>query len=371
MEEIARQTYEGKLKRGELDAGHVLMTYRELNKATGTGYGKNWLKINKDTGAPAPEALRMQQNLYRFSGAKNFAMLEEINRLLTNDGKLANWEDFRSGVLQLNDKYNVNHLQAEWQTAKQGGYMANLWQEYEGNTKLYPNLRYRTQGDKHVRDEHRKLEGVIAPVNSSFWDSYYPPNGWRCRCYVVQTAEPATNENELPEISPQDVAPEFKNNVGKGGEVFKETGNNKGKPHPYFALAKTPEIKKTIERLHLNQLKADAKEKLLGISIKHPELDKKIEFNKTGFKEAFNQPHSQKEDKNLIIPYMDTVLPNSEYLGFSLRPNNNPMIAGSHIFRVMIEGKPSYIVIRERVTGELFFYSISDNENVTKDLVKK
>jgi len=57
MERIARDTFDGKIKPGDLDEAHVLNTYRELNKATGTGYGKNWLSINGATGAPAPEVL--------------------------------------------------------------------------------------------------------------------------------------------------------------------------------------------------------------------------------------------------------------------------------------------------------------------------
>jgi hypothetical protein len=233
MERISRETYDGKLKPGELDEAHILNTYQELNKATGTGYGKNWLQVEGATGAPAPEALQMQQNIFKFSGAKDAAMLEEINRLLTKDGKLANWPDFKEAVLKLNNKYNINYLQAEWQTARHSGYMANLWQEYLDNANLFPNLKYKTQEDERVRLEHELLNNTIAPITSPFWDEFYPPNGWRCRCYVVQTAEKP--DNNLPGVPPEDVKPEFRINTGKSGQVFKEDG----KAHPYFMLAKT------------------------------------------------------------------------------------------------------------------------------------
>jgi hypothetical protein len=40
-------------------------------------------------------------------------------------------------------------------------------------------------GDDKVRAEHRKLYGVILPANDPRWLKIWPPNGWKCRCYVI------------------------------------------------------------------------------------------------------------------------------------------------------------------------------------------
>lgn len=249
MERIAKARYEGTLKPGELDDAHILRTYQELTKATGQGYGNRFTTILNDQGEPSPEVLKMRQNLYKFSMVKDYAMLEELNGYLSGGNEMMRWEEFRDMALQLNKKYNLNYLQAEWQTALQAGKFASLWEEYERNKGLFPSLRYRTQGDDQVRKEHEKLDGIVKPIEDPFWSSYYPPNGWRCRCYVIQTAEHPTTDKDMPTIGPEDVSPEFKTNVGKGGEVFKETNENKGKPHPFFALAKTAdsETKKAFE----------------------------------------------------------------------------------------------------------------------------
>lgn len=241
MERIARDRYEGKTKLGELDDAHILRTYDELSKAAGKGYGSRFTTVLNDKGEPSPEVLKMRQNLYKFSMVKDYAMLEELNGYLSGGKDTMRWEEFRTKALELNKKYNLNYLQAEWQTALQAGKFASLWEDYQANKDLFPSLRYRTQGDDQVRPEHEKLEGIVKPLEDPFWSSYYPPNGWRCRCYVVQTAERPTPEKDMPKIGPEDVKPEFKTNVGNGGEVFKETSENKGKPHPYFALAKTAE----------------------------------------------------------------------------------------------------------------------------------
>lgn len=258
-----RDTYEGKLKPGQLSQAHIRETYNELNKGAKEGYGKNWTKVNEQNNID-PSVLKMQQNIFKFSMAKDYSMLLEINRLLTKDTKKTNWEDFKAEVLKLNKVYNVNYLQAEWQTARQAGNHAVNWEQYQKRKHLYPNLKYRTQEDDRVRDSHDKLKNIIAPIDGSFWKSYYPPNGWRCRCFVVQTAEPATKDDDYPLIESKDVKPEFKNNVGISGQIYKETSENKGKPHPFFALTNDldNETKKVFELMKLNtpsQIRYEAK----------------------------------------------------------------------------------------------------------------
>ena len=254
MEQIAKDRYNGTLKKGELSDKYILETYRELNGAMWEGLGKDSFKVNKQTGAIAPEVLQMQRNLYKFSGAKSYVMLQDINRLLRSD-KGKNWQILLSEVLKLNPKYNKNYLQAEWQTAKQSGYHAANWQEYTRMKDIYPNLKYMTMKDNNVREAHQMLDSFIAPIDSNFWKVCYPPNGWRCRCYVVQTAEPASQERiSYQTLSEKDFPKEFRGNIGIGGQVFKEDSSNYGKPHPYFSLALDAggDIKKAFELSKLN-----------------------------------------------------------------------------------------------------------------------
>nr|DAX22697.1 MAG TPA: minor capsid component [Caudoviricetes sp.] len=246
IEQIARDRYEGKVQRGQLSNAYIRKTYEELNGGLASGFGTENMRVNKEMGTIAPEVLQMQRNLFKFSGAKNFVMAEDINRILTSE-KGKSWGSFWEEVQKLNPKYNKNYLQAEWQTAKQAGYHAAGWQEYQRNKDLYPNLKYKTQGDNKVRDEHRLLEGYIAPIDSDFWKTYYPPNGWRCRCYVVQTAEEPT-ASPAPTLTDKQLPKEFRGNVGITGQVFKEDNSEGGKPHPYFALSKqSPDFKKAFE----------------------------------------------------------------------------------------------------------------------------
>lgn len=251
MERIARDTYDGKIKPGELDPEHIKKTYDELSKGASKSYGKNWNTVD-ETGKPSAEVIEMRKNIFRFSGAKNAAMLERINQLLTEGGKVKPWNRFKNDVLKLNKSYNVNYLQAEWQTAVEAGRKAQIWKDYQANKERFPNLVYRTQEDDRVREEHDRLKNIVKPIDDPFWDSFYPPNGWRCRCYTVQTAEDPTPDEKLPEITEKDVRLEFRNNVGKTGQIYKENTANGGKPHPYFRLSNLTKYKDAFELMKYN-----------------------------------------------------------------------------------------------------------------------
>ncbi|MGC4130169.1 MAG: phage minor head protein [Bergeyella sp.] len=202
------------------------------------------MKVNESTGNIAPEVIKMQQNIFRFSGAKNVTVLEEINKILQ---KQLPWEQFKNEVLKLNPKYNKNYLQAEWQTANQSAKHARDWEYFKANADQYPNLVYRTRGDNKVRDAHVQLNGIVAPLESDFWKIHYPQNGWRCRCYAVQTAETPTAQDKIPILSEKDFPKEFRGNVGISGQIFSESEINGAKAHPYFALAKNDTWKKSVE----------------------------------------------------------------------------------------------------------------------------
>ena len=51
--------------------------------------------------------------------------------------------------------------------------------------------RYVTTGDDRVRPTHQALEGVTLPKDDPFWERFYPPNGWNCRCQAIPLFSPA------------------------------------------------------------------------------------------------------------------------------------------------------------------------------------
>ena len=88
-------------------------------------------------------------------------------------------------VRKIDKTYNKNYLRAEYNFVHSSAEMAAQWEDFMQDGDRY-NLQYRTAGDGSVRPEHAALHGVTLPPSDSFWEEFYPPNGWNCRCTVVQ-----------------------------------------------------------------------------------------------------------------------------------------------------------------------------------------
>ena len=79
----------------------------------------------------------------------------------------------------------MNCLEAEYILATFSAEMVAKWSDLEKSSDRY-NLQYRTAQDDRVRESHAILANTTLPFDDAFRNSYYPPNGWRCRCSAVQ-----------------------------------------------------------------------------------------------------------------------------------------------------------------------------------------
>lgn len=64
-------------------------------------------------------------------------------------------------------------------------YAAGRWRSIQANKEFQPYLLYDAVNDERTRPDHAAWDGTILPVDHPFWQTHYPPNGWRCRCKVI------------------------------------------------------------------------------------------------------------------------------------------------------------------------------------------
>ena len=142
---------------------------------------------------------RLQRSNYIFSGIKTFHELNEaFPSLLDENGNRKPFERFLNDVQKIDDTYNSHYLRTEYNFVQSSAQMAAKWEQFAEDGDRY-NLQYRTAGDSKVRPAHAALNGVTLPPSDPFWQTYYPPNGWNCRCTVVQVRKskyPATPHDE-------------------------------------------------------------------------------------------------------------------------------------------------------------------------------
>lgn len=183
---------------------------------------------------PPELTAQLEQNTYVFSAFKGFHNLKEASLKLTNEkGGIKPFETFKQDVLKVHKTYNVNYLESEYNFAVQSAQMAVKWADYVADGDRY-YLQYRTAGDGKVRAEHAALHGTTLPVDDPFWDKYFPPLGWNCRCTTVQV-----RKDKYP-VSDSATAMQAGNNAtsGKKQQMFRFNPGKEGKifppKHPYL-----------------------------------------------------------------------------------------------------------------------------------------
>lgn len=224
---VSKEIHEGKIKPGQIDQELYLWIASELFKGVTSGFGGDFNDFY--TNEPDRVMLaNLEKNVHVFSAFKTYHELREATNALVDDkGMIRPFSEFQASIKTINEKYNKNWLQTEYNQAVASSQMASNWVDIQANAQTMPLLQYRTAGDSNVRASHDKLDGIIKPVNDSFWDSYYPPNDWGCRCEVVQISKGKITETQslqIPELKTQ-----FDNNSAKKGVVFP-------KSHPYFKV---------------------------------------------------------------------------------------------------------------------------------------
>lgn len=81
---------------------------------------------------------------------------------------------------RLNTIYRVN---------MQSAYSAARYQRMRDNVDNRPYWQYSAVGDERTRPAHLALSGKIYRYDDPFWVTFYPPNGFNCRCSVIALSD--------------------------------------------------------------------------------------------------------------------------------------------------------------------------------------
>lgn len=189
IERVAREIYEGKIPPGRTDADLMQLIGEILGGSMKDSVG-NFNEITFEDESRRHWLDLQQNNIYKFGLAKSYSQLKALrDNILGNDGTIKPFGQFMKDVESVNNRYNRTYLETEHMAVVRGTVMGSRWLEIEENKEVAPYLQYVTAGDERVREEHAAMNHIIEPVDSKFWDQYYPPNGWRCRCTVSQLSQ--------------------------------------------------------------------------------------------------------------------------------------------------------------------------------------
>jgi SPP1 gp7 family putative phage head morphogenesis protein len=336
-----------------------------------------------------------------FSGFKTFHEMKEAAGLLLDEkGGLKPFEQFSNDVQKINDAYNKHYLKTEYNFTVQSAQMAARWEDQQDDGGGRYLLQYRTAGDKKVRKAHQELEGITLPASDPFWDKYYPPNGFNCRCTVqkVRAAKySATDGKEAMEAGDKATeskyAEMFRFNPGKQRAAYpaynsytvkkcatcKKNGLKLAKIPSNELCAACPIIREcagdiaksqaAIERKHyLREMQPLLKKK---VTLEMDGVKRNIGFRKEGNKHLYSDSFGRSSAlRREHLATLDKVLAESTYVksSDSLSHERKDDIRRFHYFEGKIDGKTVYLNVAEltgidekgKVKVKYFLYSITD-----------
>lgn len=335
---------------------------------------------------------RLERSNYVFSGLKTFHELNEaFPSLLDENGNRKTFERFLNDVRKIDETYNSNYLRAEFNFVQASAEMAAKWERFMQDGDRY-YLQYRTAGDAKVRPTHAEMAGITLPASDPFWAEFYPPNGWGCRCSVVQVRKskyPATDHEEAMARGESalelDKKGMFRFNVGMEQKTMPDynpytikrckdcdmnNGNMKLVFVPENELCAACKLVRTLANADAKQIKKQAKP-LQGTVITNNEFPFPVNISKRTLQEWTNQPYKFYHEKNLMLLDIKNVFAKAKYLGTADNHKGIPHLIQSHIFEIEVRGEKALIIVREYDWHEYTLHSLSEGGELYKHIKKK
>jgi SPP1 gp7 family putative phage head morphogenesis protein len=160
--------------------GTMFQDTDQLAKALAKGFGKQAFTY---ASADNLAYTMMEINLNRFGFNKNVAEITELNNALRESG---NFQEFKDKAKEIIGTFKTHHLRTEYDLAVATGQNSARYLNQLAEAAVFPYLQYQTAGDDKVREEHAALDGKVFGINDPELSAIYPPNGFNCRCEMVQ-----------------------------------------------------------------------------------------------------------------------------------------------------------------------------------------
>ena len=368
-----------------------------MNEATAKGLSKGEFSI--DHNRSFLDAVKHANEV--FAAFKTHAMGKSMaSKLLDDNGNLKPFDKWMKDISSISSHHVGSWLKTEYNTAVLRAHNAADWRSFMENKDIMPNLRWMPTTSPDAEAVHRSYweKKLTLPVEHPFWNKHHPGDRWNCKCSLESTDDPASPDDILDDLPIEPAQRGLENNPGKDGKIFNDT-------HPYFpkncnqcSFYKNRGFKNKVKTWFSNHEKdcfncpffndcISVQDKNRSVRLRAKKIKEEVEFLKnskptnkefphsinvyaTGIKEWLNQPHKHYREKNELLTSFLDVFYNAKYRGPTDDSKKRDDVEHTHVFEIDLNKEKSWILVHEMRWGEYKLHSISDNENVTKDLKK-
>lgn len=136
-------------------------------------------------------------------------VIGSVNKAIANG---STFDEFKRAVNEQGIELNSHYLDLVFRQNVQTAYSQGRWFQQQQNKLHRPYLMYSAIEDSRVRPSHLALNGIVRPIDDTFWLTHYPPIAFRCRCSVISLTEEQatrkgiTEESDLPPSANNDFA---------------------------------------------------------------------------------------------------------------------------------------------------------------------
>jgi SPP1 gp7 family putative phage head morphogenesis protein len=124
-----------------------------------------------------------------FNGTTLATFRNQVEPILKDKGWLKKIEDMYIDAMY--------HLETIFRTNLGLSYASGHYKQQIESADTHPYWQYNALLDSRTRPAHSALNGKVFRYDDPFWDTMYPPNGYRCRCSVRTFTEKQVNDRGL------------------------------------------------------------------------------------------------------------------------------------------------------------------------------
>ena len=171
-------------------------------RAKGLKPSRHWLSVWREEHASAFTVAQMtRQDLLRQTHRELQRVLRKGETFESFQQRLQPWLEAKGWAPTGRGGDIPKRLRRIYHTNLRTAHLAGQWDRIQRTKQLLPWLVYGLGPSEEHRPEHAAWAGLCLRVDDPFWRTHMPPNGWGCKCWVRQVAEPPEGtRTEAPRI---------------------------------------------------------------------------------------------------------------------------------------------------------------------------